>query len=286
MRMRKDPNAPLRARVLTRRQAGLVAGRAVFAGVAAALPVVARADEAPALMKAVNERPNGRDMSSVSRMELVERGRAPRVRELITYRYERGRGEVANLMRFVEPKDIAGTGLLSLDKADGTNDQWLYLPGLDRVRRIAGDRKGGRFVGSELYYEDLRERAPAMDRHRTLGREAVAGVDCVVVESVPVDAAESVYRKRVSWVEPATALVHRLDYFERDDTTPTKRWLLGARRKVQSYWTVTDSRVTDLGNGNETRLLVETVLYDRRLPAKLFTPQALADEGLESEYRP
>jgi hypothetical protein len=31
---------------------------------------------------------------------------------------------------------------------------------------------------------------------------------------------------------------------------------------------------------------VDKAVYDRKLPAKLFTPQALADEAIESEYRP
>ena len=83
-------------------------------------------------------------------MVLTGKGHAPRIRELVGYRLERPRGETANLIRFLGPEDIAGTGLLSIDKADGNSEQWLYLPAPDRVRRISSDRKGGRFVGSEL----------------------------------------------------------------------------------------------------------------------------------------
>ncbi len=246
----------------------------------------AMADEALDLAKAVHARPAGRDVTLVSRMELIEKGRNPRVRELVTYRLDRGREESAHLIRFVGPDDIAGTGLLSLNKSDGTVDQWLYLPDLDRVRRISGDRKGGRFVGSELYFEDLQERQPALDRHRLVGREAIDGVACEVLESVPVDPANSVYRKRLSWIDPQTALVLRMDYYEKNDASPTKRWLLAERKRIQGYWTVTDSRMIDLASGRETRLVVETAKYDRKLPERLFTSQALADERLESDFRP
>lgn len=34
------------------------------------------------------------------------------------------------------------------------------------MRRISSDRKGGRFVGSDLYFKDLQERKPSKDRHR------------------------------------------------------------------------------------------------------------------------
>ena len=250
------------------------------------LASAAFADEAEQLAQAMFDRPAGRDLTTYTRMELIAKGRPPRVRELVVYRQTRGRGESATLMRFVEPPDIAGTGLLSIDKADGSNEQSLYLPELDRVRRVSGDRKGGRFVGSDLYFEDLQARQPVKDQHRLLGKETVDGVVCEVLESTPQDPADSVYRKRISWIDPQTLLAHRVDYFERDDATPSKRWLQLARKRVQGYWTVTDSRVIDLASGHETRMIVEEVLFDRKLPARLFTARALADENVEAEFRP
>jgi hypothetical protein len=244
------------------------------------------ADEASSLAQKVYDRPNGRDMVTTGRMVLTEKGHAPRIRELVTYRLDKSGGETANLIRFLEPEDIAGTGLLSIDQADGSTDQWLYLPALDRVRRISSDRKGGRFVGSDLYFEDLQERKPAEDRHRLLGKQTENGILCDVLESVPINADDSVYRKRIAWIDPATAIVQRIDYFEKDADTPSKRWLLRAKKRNQGYWTLTDSRMIDLTSGHETRLVIDSALYDQKLPAKLFTSQTLADESLESEYRP
>ena len=244
------------------------------------------ADDALDLARKVYDRPNGRDLTTLGRMVLTEKGRAPRIRELVTYRLDKSGGETANLIRFVYPEDIAGTGLLSVDGADGSTDQWLYLPALDRVRRISSDRKGGRFVGSDLYFEDLQERKPSKDRHRILGKQTENGILCDVLESVPVDADNSVYKKRISWVDPATYIVQRVDYFEDSLAAPSKRWLLRGKKRNQGYWTLTDSRVIDLETGHETRLVVDVAVYDQKLPAKLFTSQTLADENLESEYRP
>jgi hypothetical protein len=249
-----------------------------------ALP--AMADEASDLAQQVYDRPNGRDLTTLGRMVLTEKGHAPRIRELVTYRLDKSGGETANLIRFLDPEDIAGTGLLSIDKADGSTDQWLYLPALDRVRRISSDRKGGRFVGSDLYFEDLQERKPSEDRHRLLGKQTENGTLCDVIESTPLDPKDSVYRKRISWIDPATAIALRVDYFEKDANSPSKRWLLRSKKRNQNYWTLTDSRMIDLASGHETRMVVDTAVYDQKLPAKLFTSQALADESLESEYRP
>jgi hypothetical protein len=246
----------------------------------------ATADDGLALAQRVYDRPNGRDFTTLGRMVLTEKGRAPRIRELVTYRLDQAGGETASLIRFLDPEDIAGTGLLSVDKADGSADQWLYLPALDRVRRIASNRKGGRFVGSDLYFEDLQERKPSKDRHRLLGKQTENGILCEVLESVPIDASDSVYTKRVSWIDPATAIAQRVDYFEKDPAAPSKRWQLRSKKRNQGYWTLTDSRMIDLASGHETRMVVDVALYDQKLPDKLFTTQALADDSLESEYRP
>ncbi|MDP2266886.1 MAG: outer membrane lipoprotein-sorting protein [Thiobacillus sp.] len=246
----------------------------------------AMADDALLLAQRVYDRPNGRDLTTLGRMVLTEKGRAPRIREIVTYRLDKSGGETANLIRFLDPEDIAGTGLLSIDKVDGSTDQWLYLPALDRVRRISSDRKGGRFVGSDLYFEDLQERKPSKDRHRLLGKQTENGILCDVLESVPLDADDSAYKKRISWIDPSTAILQRMDYFEKDINTPGKRWLLRGKKRNQGYWTLTDSRMIDLSSGHETRMVVDVALYDQKLPVKLFTSQALADESLESEYRP
>ncbi len=244
------------------------------------------ADDASDLAKKVFDRPNGRDFTTLGRMVLTEKGRSPRIREIVTYRLDKSGGETANLIRFLDPEDIAGTGLLSIDNTDGSTDQWLYLPALDRVRRISSDRKGGRFVGSDLYFEDLQERKPSKDRHRILGKQAENSILCDVLESIPVNPDNSVYKKRIIWIDPATFIAQRIDYFEHDINMPSKRWLLRGKKRNQGYWTLTDSRIIDLSSGHETRMVIDVALYDQKLPAKLFTSQTLADESLESEYRP
>jgi hypothetical protein len=190
------------------------------------------------------------------------------------------------MIRFTDPADIEGTGLLTQDAADGTSNQWIYLPAMQRVRRVDANRKGGRFVNSDYYYEDLRDRKPSMDQHKVLGRERVGKVDCEVLESIPVEASNSVYLRRLSWIDPVSLLPMRVDFFEKDMEKPTKRLLVERWEQVRGYWTVMDSTMSDLGSGHQTRLTVNRILYDRGLPARLFSSKALEDERIEKDFRP
>lgn len=60
-----------------------------------------------------------------------------------------------SLTIFDNPKDVKGTAFLSHTHSLKADDQWLYLPSIKRVKRIASANKSGPFAGSEFAYEDL-----------------------------------------------------------------------------------------------------------------------------------
>ena len=60
------------------------------------------------------------------------------------------------LVVFRKPKDSKGISLLTHSVNGGDDDQqWMYLPNLKRVKRIAPGGKKSRFVGSEFTFEGL-----------------------------------------------------------------------------------------------------------------------------------
>lgn len=239
-----------------------------------------------ALAQRVYDRPDGKDAASRGIMALVEPGHEPRVRQMYVFRRDAGDGMVDSLIRFTSPPEIENTGLLTLDRLDDETDQWIYLPALDRSRRIASSRKGGQFVGSDLYYEDLRDRPVNKDTPRLLGQEEVQGVVCDVLESVPVDPDNSVYGKRISWIHPQTLIALRVDFYPKKGDQPIKRSEVHRIEHIQDYWTVMDSTMTDLQSGHKTRMTVEKIVYDQQLPEEIFSRQTLEDPARERPYRP
>ena len=237
------------------------------------------------LAEMIYNRPDGHDMRIHAKMALIDQGHDARERDMYIYRLKKGPGEVWSLIRFISPATIDGTGLLTLDDKGKDTEQWVYLPALDRARRISSSRKGGRFVGSDIYYEDNRDREVDMDVYKVVGEAIQHGVKCKVLESIPVDKDSSVYSKRVSWVDPKTLIPLRIDYYE-GGTSPSKRLIVNHVEKIQGYDTVTDSTMTDLNSGHETRVTLQKVMYDSGLPDGLFTRHALTDPEFEAGYRP
>ncbi|HKG90607.1 MAG TPA: outer membrane lipoprotein-sorting protein, partial [Gemmatimonadaceae bacterium] len=57
------------------------------------------------------------------------------------------------LVVFDQPADVKGSAVLTYSHGAGPDDQWLYLPAVTRVKRIASSNKAGPFMGSEFAFE-------------------------------------------------------------------------------------------------------------------------------------
>ncbi len=242
--------------------------------------------EGEALARAVYDRPNGDDLSALVVMKLQGKDGQTRQRVLYSYAKEKGPKERWTLMRFIQPDDISGTGLLTQDHPGDESDQWLYLPALNKVRRISSSRKGGRFVGSDFYYEDLLDREVDMDYHYLQGQGSVGKVPCEILVSIPRDPGNSVYSKRVSCIYRKILVPLKVELFEKGKEQPIK--MLTARRikKVQGYWTILESTMYDLESGHSTQLLTERLRYNQDLPDRLFSRRDLTDDSNEKAFRP
>ena len=235
------------------------------------------------LAQAVYDRPDGRNAYSRGLMVLIEKGHKPRVRKMYTFREDRENGDIASLIRFEKPADIKNTGLLTIDyDSDKDTDQWIYLPAIKKARRIASSRKGGHFVGSDILYEDLRDRKVSADNHRLLGDENVNGVKTLKLESIPVDPENSVYTKKISWVHPESLVALRIDFYQ-GGSKPSKRTLVKKLEKKQGFWTIMNSVVIDLRTQHETHLRMDDIVYDQKIPSELFSLRYLEDPQREKQ---
>jgi outer membrane lipoprotein-sorting protein len=119
-----------------------------------------------------------------------------------------------------------------------------------------------------------------------LGQRKLGKLTVTVLESVPVDPGDSAYSKRVSWIHPGTLIPLRVDLYQARSNKPVKRLSVKRIKKIQGFWTVLDSTMTDLESGHKTRIALSKVKYNQNVPDRMFTSQALADKNAEARYRP
>lgn len=122
-----------------------------------------------------------------------------------------------SLSIFDKPRDVKGTAFLSFSHAIGADDQWLYLPALKRVKRIASRNKSGPFMGSEFSYEDLSSFEIEKYSYTYLRAEPCGKEQCYVVEQNPVDK-HSGYTRRVVWIDQSEYRLQKIDFYDRKNS--------------------------------------------------------------------
>jgi hypothetical protein len=115
-------------------------------------------------------------------------------------------------MEFITPADVKGTKFLSYEHVNKDDDQWLYLPALKRVKRIASKNKSGAFMGSEFSYEDLS--AFNVNKYVYSVNEAQIKNAIYTIISIPVSK-YSGYTKLISFIDAKTFLVLKIEYYDR-----------------------------------------------------------------------
>jgi outer membrane lipoprotein-sorting protein len=160
------------------------------------------------------------------------------------------------LVVFDTPKAIKGTALLSFGHKVEPDDQWLYLPALKRVKRIASRNKSGPFLGSEFAFEDLSSQEVEKYDYRFLREETLNGITCYVVERYPRDE-YSGYTRQVVWVDKDEFRVHRVDYYDRKPELLKTLTIEGYRLYADAYWKPSRMFMQNHQTGKTTELYWE-----------------------------
>jgi hypothetical protein len=226
-----------------------------------------------ALAEKIFNRENGDDAQSRMQMVLVNNRGRERVREFLSCVKDYG-PLIKQLTRFTSPKDIEGTGFLSIEKEIGETEQFLYLPALRRTRRIVSSQKDQRFVNSDFTYEDLERRAVEDSDHTITGREKVGNIPCRILESRPNKEIESQYSLEKTWVAEGIDVPVYREYYDKKGKL-IKKYKVLKLQKIQDIWTELEVVMEDLEKEHKTVLRVMSITYNSGLEDQVFTIQNL-----------
>lgn len=225
------------------------------------------------LAKKVHDRYLGDNFSAQAKMILIEEGGDKRIRDMTMMMLDEDRIR-KNLIRFTSPSDIAGTGFLSIENEDGSTDQFLYLPALDRTRRIVTSQRGRSFVNSDFTYEDMTRRPVDDSEHDIVGKTQVSGRECWVLETRPLPEANSKYSLIRSVVPKNMHLSIKSEYFNKNGEH-IKTYLVRELKKIQSIWTTMEYVMIQQQVEHRTVMRIEEIEYNTNIGEEYFTTRYL-----------
>ncbi len=159
------------------------------------------------------------------KMTVVDEQGNTDVRELISAIKPDADGNMRYMIRLISPEQVKGVTLLTLEKPDGENEQWFYLPALGMPKKITGSQKSSYFLGSDFTFEDLRKEDPDEHEYYRLIDEEVEGRDVYVIMSAPAGLdiqTASGYANRIVYVDKETLEIAKVEFYEEGKNEPAK----------------------------------------------------------------
>ena len=158
------------------------------------------------------------------------------------------------------------------------DDRWLYMPGLDLVKRIAAGDKRTSFVGSDFLYEDISGRNPTEDTH-----ELIAATDThYVIKNVPKNRANVEFEYYIAHIDKQTFLPMKIEYFKKDNRLyrilePVKVDKIKTKEngKQVMYPTIIVSVAKNLENGSKSEMIFSDIQYNIGLAEDIFSERYL-----------
>ena len=173
------------------------------------------------IMQKVIDRDDGDNIITNMQMQLIDKSGHKRVRDMKTFSKDIGDDE-KKLIFFLSPSDVKNTAFLTYDYKDDAkdDDQWLYLPALNKTKRIPASDKDSSFMGSDFSYSDMTEPILSDYTFKILKESVVkrksGNLKVWVVEVTPKNQEvidETGYLKSIAYVRKDNYMVTRAKYY-------------------------------------------------------------------------
>ncbi len=175
---------------------------------------------------------------------------------------------------FDRPRDVKGTAFLSYTHKTGSDDQWLYLPALKRVKRISSRNKSGSFMGSEFAYEDISSQEVEKYKYKYIKDDVCGDSNCFVIERYPVDELSG-YTRQVVWIDKKEYRPYKIVYYDRKNALLKTLTYKGYQQYLGKYWRADEMFMENHQTGKTTLLTWKNYKFKNGLTKRDFDRNSL-----------
>jgi len=183
-------------------------------------------------------------------------------------------GLTRSLIVFREPKDIAGTAILTWELDGGQSKQWLYLPGKRKLQRMASNGLKSYFMGTDLTYGDLMPDKIDDYNYTLTGEETLDGNVCYVIEVTPGTKEKAIvtgYSKRIVFVRKDILFTVKIDFYDRRGTLLKTQTSHDLEKLEGDTWTAKKTMIIRHKKNHKTLMGIKDREVDIVLEDTVFT---------------
>lgn len=215
--------------------------------------------------------------SSMANLKMILKNKNGQVseREITTKTLELIEDGDKSLVAFNTPRDVKGTATLTFTHKIGSDDQWLYLPSIKRVKRISSSNKSGPFMGSEFAFEDLSSNEVEKYTYKFIEEKA----ELLVVEQDPVDTKSGYSRRLVSYNKDKGYRIERIEFYDRKNALLKTLLYSDYKLYKNKFWRAGTMIMTNHQSSKETTLQFSNYNFGLEMTEEDFTENALKRAG-------
>ena len=212
----------------------------------------------------------------IQTVEIVAKDRSGGERMLKGKLYgTRENNKVRTMMRIEAPSDLNGASYL-VREADKGDEMYMFLPALNKVRRITGASVDGQLWGTDLSYGDLKQLQNAFSGANVKPEPSgtIENRPVHVLSFAPRKEDVSRYNLIRAHVDQQTCVALKVEFHEGNAVRKMLTASPAALKQSGKHWYVTEALVRDVKDLTQTRLRVLGVSAGDKLAGRYFNPQS------------
>lgn len=220
---------------------------------------------------------NRYEVALTAKIELLMRDRSGQERKRVFQAVTKVVDDrVHSVGRLVWPHHLRGMTILTIETRDRNHEAFVYLPSLDKVRRVTTAQRGDSFLGSDVTYEDLERRRVEDYDLNGIETSELRGEPVYVIRGRPLR--EFSYSQVVFVVARADGALLETRYFKRAAEAPFRVISAPRQAMVQQDGHVIPTRLTvdNRVRGTSTEVRLEELRINPPIDDHVFTVTTLA----------
>ncbi|HEY5592093.1 MAG TPA: outer membrane lipoprotein-sorting protein [Paludibacter sp.] len=216
-------------------------------------------------------------MEMVSTLKIMDAKGNVRERQITTAAKKFGDANKM-LIKFIAPADVKGTTLLVYDYDIKSDNMWIYMPALRKVRRIVSSEKGKSFMGSEFTNADMSKPNVTDFSYSILGKENFQGKTCWKIQQTGKNQTiqdENGYSKKISYVDNSSYLCYKVEFYDFSGKLQRVQLLSNYKKQSNGKYFAFLMQMENLQNGRKSIMTVDKFQAGSQLPESAFAPTTL-----------
>lgn len=182
------------------------------------------------------------------------------------------------MIRFLSPAEVQGTALLIYDYENQSDNLWIYMPALRKVRRILSTEKGKNFMGSEFTNADMTQPNADDFNYSDTGNKTIDGKTCrMIVSTCKTEAItqENNFSKKISYIDKNDNLCYRIEYFDLKGKLSRIQHISNYQKQSNGKYFAMKMVMENVINGRKSTLITDKIQIGNTRKENYFTPANL-----------